>query len=177
LAYPTTTVVQFTDVKVNGAVPSLPFANGQALSGFGGVYLVPTVFLDDGFSLPPAQGAARQYLVGAARYDAVIASIDADAGPSPTTPSDALRRREITRLVDAQRTFDSYLLAKSWPVAAQPDIHLFVRFSDDIIADYRAAEAANFTLTPALTRRFVSDTRQFHATVDETRAQLGLPPT
>jgi len=53
-SYPRTPTIAFEDAKVNGTVPHLAFADGQALLATGDVFLVPTPFSGDGFQLLPA---------------------------------------------------------------------------------------------------------------------------
>jgi hypothetical protein len=177
LPYPTTTLVRFTGVKVNGGTPALSYDDAQALSGAGGVYLVPTVFSDDGFSLPPAQGTARQYLVDAARYDHVLAVVEAGAATAPRPFTNARRRREVNQIIGAQETFDSALLHQSWPPSAEPAIRQFVRATSTIVSDYQEVESRGFKVSSALARQLVRDYTQFHQTVEATRARIGLPPT
>jgi hypothetical protein len=177
LPYPATTLVAFTDVKINGRTPVLPFDDAQALSGFGGIFLVPTSFRDDGFALPPAHGAARQYLADAARYDAVLETVDNALIASSEPPSAAQRRRAVGRLVDAMTAFDSSLATQTWPASAAADMRQLVHADEQIAGDYRRAEEEGFRLPAAVARQVLRDFTEFHVTVEDARAGLGLPPT
>jgi hypothetical protein len=174
LLYPQTTVVQFTAMTIDGQIPSLPFADSQALSGFGGVYLVPTSFVNDGFSLPPAQGPARQYLGDAAAFDTSLETAANSLGQQRLL-SVSGRRRLDAELITAFRTLTGDLTSQSWPATVVPDIGLLARYDGAIIADDEQAEA---TITPssAVARTYIEDLTRFHLVVEDIRGRLGLPP-
>jgi hypothetical protein len=177
LPYPVTTLVQFTGVEVDGHVPLLSYENAQALSGNGGIFLVPTAFTDDSFALPPAQGAAKQYLADAARFDTRLYQIDLALAAAHEPLSYGQQRTQAAKVVDVLSGFSADVLHQSWPASAGADIQQLVRNDTRISNDYRAAEKAGFQDSASQTRRFVLDLERFHADVETTRAQLGLPPT
>jgi hypothetical protein len=175
--YPVTTVVRFTGVTVDGSVPSLPYDDAQALSGYGGVDLVPTVFADDAFSLPPARGAAQQYLIDAARFDSVVAGVDAQAAGDRATPTTAQDLRAVVRLIAALHTFNAELRGQSWPAAADPDITHLVAADTEVAGDFQKVRDAGLKESRGLAGTILRDYTEFHLMVATTRAQLGLPPT
>jgi hypothetical protein len=174
--YPVTTLVQFADVRVNGHVPSLPDEDAQALSGFGGIYLVPTAFSHDGFTLAPAQGAARQYLADAFQFDSVLNTIDYSVSSSRKRPSDAILRLVVAEAITGYRRFDSAVLSQSWPATVHSEIQQLVRFVERIIVDNQEAEDARFRLSTKLAHRFMRDSMQFEIDVNNIRTHLSLPP-
>ena len=174
LPYPVTTLVQFTDVEVDGHIPTLPYDNAQALSGNGGVFLVPTVFTDDGFALPPAQGAAKQYLGDAARFDTRLYQLDIALAADHSSLSDGQRRHELAQVVNVVSGFNTDVLHQSWPASAETDIQQLVRAGAQVADDYRTAESRD---SASLERKVLVDFEQFHSDVETTRAELGLPPT
>lgn len=177
LPYPVTTVVQFTNVEVDGRIPTLPYENAQALSGNGGVFLVPTAFSDDGFALPPAQGAAKQYLSDAAGFDTRLYRLDLAVAASHSSSSDERRRHEAAQVAGVLSGFAADLLHQTWPASAAPDIQQLVRADTLIRNDYRTAEKAGSKDSASLGRKVQLDLERFHFEVETTRAQLGLPPT
>jgi hypothetical protein len=174
--YPATTLVQFTDATVNGHVPTLPYQNAQTLSGFGGIYLVPTAFSHDGFTLPQAQGAARQYLADATQCDLALQRLQVYAINAHKPPSQTVKRVLVADILGAYTDLNSELLSQSWPTSTDVDIQYLVRSDDRVVKDYQASEATGFKASAHLTRQFVRDSTQLHLAVDKTRAQLGLPP-
>ncbi|MGB9113519.1 MAG: hypothetical protein WCF24_12440, partial [Acidimicrobiales bacterium] len=126
ISYPRTSRVGFEDVTVNGAVPDLRFADGQALSATGGVFLVPTRFTDDSFQMLPATGFTRRYLLDAAAFNSVE---DAFAVESLTWASDKVETRvaDVQRLITAYHRFDEAIERESWPVATRPAMLGLVR--------------------------------------------------
>jgi len=177
LPYPVTTIVRFSDVKIDSRIPTLPYDNAQALSGFGGVFLVPTVFSDDAFALPSAQGAAKQYLSDAARFDSDLYRIDIGLAASHEPLSLGQRRRAAGQVVLAFSGFNAVILRQSWPASGEADIQQLVRSDELVVDDYRAAAKASFKDSASLGRKVLLDYERFHMNVDTTRAQLGLPPT
>lgn len=174
--YPDTTLVQFTEVTVNGHIPTLPYQNAQVLSGFGGIYLVPTVFSHDGFALPQAQGAVRQYLADAAQYDLAVQRVQVDAINAHKPPSVALKRVFLADIIDAFTTINSEFLSQSWPTSTNADIQYLVRSDGRVVKDYQASEATGFKASTQLNHKFDRDLTQLHLAIDNTQAQLGLPP-
>jgi hypothetical protein len=175
--YPRTTPVHFTAMKIDGHTPVLAFDDAQVLSGAGGVYLVPTAFSNDGFSLEPARGAARQYLADAASFDSVVAGVDDEVATAPTPLSAVSQRSEVTRLITAFHGFVSDLRQQSWPASVDADITQLVTTNYHLSDDFRQILDEGLKQSPALALRFDRDYVQFHVTVDQTRAALGLPPT
>ena len=174
--YPHTTVVRFSQVRVNGTVPTLPYDNARALSAEGGVYLVPTRFQDDGFSLPPAQGAALRYLVVAGRYDRVVseAATVLVTGPQPTPPS---RRAEAaTEIIGAERRLVADLESGTWPAVASDDIATVTRDTQPVIDDNRRLQDTHFVETAGFSERIQRDELRLRIAVDAARSDLGLPP-
>ncbi|MGH9017007.1 MAG: hypothetical protein ACRDY1_04580 [Acidimicrobiales bacterium] len=174
--YPVTTVVGFSDVRIDGGVPPLTIADAAALSAPDGVYLVPSAFTDDAFTLPPARGAARQYLVDAGRFDAVLQAQSAADARRHDRLSTAEKRTEVRQVLTAFARIEGSLHHQVWPAAAAAAVAGLLTASGPVVADYRRAEAAGFTASPALNRRVVSDYGAFHVAVDRLRTALGLPP-
>jgi hypothetical protein len=174
--YPVTTVVRFDDMRVDGDTPNLTYDDAQALSGFGGVYLVPTVYSHGHFSLPPAEGAARQYLADAARYDTLVTGVDVAVVTSPKPLTVAERGHQVARVVAAIKVFNGDLTRQTWPAAAQADITRLVQADTTTIDEYAALEAARFKVSAAASQNFRLHAVAFQMDVEAARAALGLPP-
>jgi hypothetical protein len=170
--YPVTTLVQFTDVRVDDLIPTLLYSQARVLSSDEGIYLVPTRFRDDGFAVPPAQGAARQYLADVLPYDQVVDSIRAT-----DSLSDASRQAEITKLDIAQRAVDAEIVQQRWPASADADVIQFVRAIARVLSDDdRLQSSSGLEISKQLARQIEHDDGQGNRVTNALRARLGLPP-
>jgi len=176
-ALPVTTIVRFSDVKIDSRIPTLPYDNAQALPGFGGVFLVPTVFSDDAFALPSAQGAAKQYLSRCRPVRLRLYRIDIGLAASHEPLSLGQRRRAAGQSSSpspvSMPSFSARVgLPRARPISSSS--YAPMNWSSMTIERRRRRHSR----TPAsLGRKVLLDYERFHMNVDTTRAQLGLPPT
>jgi hypothetical protein len=111
--YPRTSTVAFEQVKVNGTVPALALANGQALLATGDVFLVPTSFSNDGFELVPPKGFALRYLTAAARLDRVTSAYAVER-LNWASKDHSTRVTDLQRLITAFHDFDRTIEQTQW---------------------------------------------------------------
>lgn len=71
-SYPEMAGVTFSDLRVNRAMPRLPYDQAQSLQTLQGAFFVPTHVVHDSFSLIPAQGAALQLLSDLHLYQSAL---------------------------------------------------------------------------------------------------------
>jgi hypothetical protein len=112
IPYADTSPIRFQDVRVNDVVPRFHYRDEGALSTQDGVYLVPTSFVGDSFSLVRPTGAALQYISDAETVDASLSRIGGqidwvDHSTASTTAVAEVKQlaglyRESARLVDTQ---------------------------------------------------------------------------
>jgi hypothetical protein len=171
--YPAISPVTFDGLVVNGRQPRLSFDDAQALSSSNGVFLVPSRFVDDSFTLVPAAGAAEQYLRDAisldnanSQYDVALQSWEKD---SPTT-----RRAVIQALVSAISTDRSAFANQAWPPSDQSLVDQVVKVQG------AALGYLNFWLTSGgVATGNPPDIPPFDRVTpaaDRLRSALGLPP-
>jgi hypothetical protein len=166
-------VTSFTDVLVDHRPPSLSLDDGSVLSSPNGIYLVPTSFSADGFSLPPARGAARQYLMDAGPFDAALTTLNdkIETGPRLST---AARHADLIAVIAAYGNLSGEISHQSWPPAV--DAALLVRDIGPVVTDYIRAVHLLPQAPASLIRRLAADELTLHAATDAARAELGLPP-
>jgi hypothetical protein len=171
--YPDMSDVHFSTVRLDRKVPDLTFGEAQALATTSGVFLVPSHFVDDGFTMAPADAAQSDYLRGALRYDDALRNLQLALSPTHAYGSRSAALGALARTVAA---FDADLSSERWPPAAvQPVKQL----------ESGGARMAEFLYTwlsggasPSATRlrTFLRDAAQDHLLADAVRAALGLPP-
>ncbi len=173
--YADTSTVTFARLRVNGATPRLEFSDAQALSTISGIDLAPTHVHDDAFSLVPAEGAARQYLVDAERLNSALYPVDVllveGQGGARTVRASAVRTWS-----EACGRFAGELQAQHWPPADRAAV---LRLGQDV----RTLQAALLKLSNArhttvsgLDKVFVDGDQAMHVDSSHVRSLLGLPP-
>lgn len=173
LPYPALSPVAFIDLAVNGHHPRLSFDDAQALSSSNGIFMVPSRFTHDSFTMAPAAGAAKQYLRDALSLDNANIPFAA-ALRSWHTESAATKRAAVQAFVAAISANRSALAGQAWPPSARPLIGQVVKVQK------AAVGFLNFWLTsggvasgdpPA-----IPSVDLITPTADRLRSVLGLPP-
>jgi hypothetical protein len=173
LPYPALSPVAFIDLVVNGHHPRLSFDDAQALSSSNGVFVVPSRFTDDSFTMGPAVGAAKQYLRDALSLDNANIPFEATLR-SWNKDSAATKRTAVQAFVAAISANRSALAGQVWPRSAQPLI-------DQVVKVQAAAVGfLNFWLTSGGVASgdppTIPSVDLITPTADRLRSVLGLPP-
>jgi hypothetical protein len=172
--YADTSAVTFQHLEVNGKPPKLKFTNSQALSTTGGIYLAPTHVEHDGFSLVPAIGAARQYLMDAetldsSLYQVTVQLIDPKFLTKRTQPGMS------HQLANDYGRFAASLKSQNWPTRDEMSLH---RVEGDLkVLGTKVLEwgrVDNGSL-PALMAIFADSVARSDS--NWLRSRLGLPPS
>ena len=175
LPFPVMSTVNFGDLSVNTSTPRLGLANGETLTTSNAMYFVPTTVHADGFKLMAAVGAARRYLVDAARID--------EAGASFQVQVAAWRGKSYVRkllatadLEVAFRRFGSSVTVQRWPSRARSSMALLATASRRAARALVTWGASGFSLKDAAWAEFRYDEDLLDSCATAARATLGLPP-
>ena len=130
LPYADTSSVTFQRVRVNDTVPKFRYRDEGALSTQDGVYLVPSPFANDGFSMVRPTGAALQYISDAETVDVSLSRISAEIdwlGRGNANASQVSRVEQLAGLYsDSAHVVDT----QTWPASAREASDRFVTSSE-----------------------------------------------
>jgi hypothetical protein len=171
--YPKLTGTRFSQVRLNGKVPTLTLSDGQTLMASKGVFQVPTPFVDDAFRLVAPEGYARQYLEDVYPLDMAIDLFNAQL----VTWDDLSRgaRLGATRgLIGAYAVFQRALARETWPLKTELALAGLVAANQAIIWDLTAWSARGLEKNSPLFVVFRHEQQGSEAT--QVRATLGLAP-
>jgi hypothetical protein len=171
LPYPSIAPTTFEDMTLNTSKPSFDFAESQALSTVGGVYMVPSKVTGDRFTFTEATGPARQYLGDVFAFDAALYPFQVDLFYN-RSPSRDVRRQMVSTLA----TLQSNLTTQTWPASMaravksdDKEITLYLKL-------YRSFTLAPKPLSDVEVARLESINHHNSSIVNNFRRQLGLPP-
>jgi hypothetical protein len=168
--YPTMSPVSFTHVLLNEHAPTLAYdGNAHVLSSPNGVFLVPTHFNNDGFSVQPATPLQARYL-------AIIESVNAHTNllNAPVAAGNrAAALAVLPAVIDSITAANTQLAATTWPPKIRASIAALIHISSESIASLRAWQSNASADTKALVSIFSNKTRTDAA--NQVRRALGLP--
>ena len=171
--YPAMSTVTFQQLRINGGVPQLTFADAKALASNAGVDLVPTQISSDTFSLLPATGAAKQWLVDAVSIDDAGARLERELSHW-SRDTETERAQAVAAYVSAITDNASILAEQTWPDSVRADMSQELQDlgrSIDFLKGWLTLVRANETSIPANPVG-----HEVTAEADRIREALGLPP-
>lgn len=169
-----TSVVSFDRLRLNGKSPKLKYADAQALSTLAGTYLVPTRIRNDGFSLEPATGPARQYLADAEALDSRLYPL-AEYFILGHRENGFSASRTEADATDSYVQFGDQLGAQVWPSADST----LVRQIEHNVTQLKSLPDIWGGLAPPISPLSVQRIlvpRNLRLDTNRLRAKLGLPP-
>jgi hypothetical protein len=172
--YPQLSPVVFKDLRVNDRVPHLTRSDGATLSAQDGIYLVPSTVRDGSFSLVAPKGAAKTYLVLAARLDHAISVYDVQLSKWNTLSRKA-RKAAVLNLASAYSENASQFASHSWPRRSQHLIGLLGKQLRRLNADIENWSKAGLSLSGPAYRKLTND-ENVTPVANRVRSSLGLPP-
>lgn len=177
LPYPTTTPVTLSDLRVNGAIPTLGRSDGIVLASPNGIFQVPTPESDDSFSLAYPQGEALQYLHGANVVDAA-ANQFSEALTQWSSLSPGQRRTIVTAYIHALRVGNRLILTLSLPPGQSRFLASFAAENTRLEEKLGAWRSQGLQLSDSAYREAFDpqDARLYEADVTMVRQAVGLPP-
>lgn len=172
--YADTSPVSFQQVRINGTIPQFRYADKGALSTQDGVYLIPSPFVWDAFSLMPPTGAALQYLSDAETVDASITRLGALIDWSGSHGVSAAGVSSIEQMAVLYRESAGQVATQTWPASARPAVSRFVTSHQKLAKGLSVWVDGNQHSLQQLRATF-SDAPA-RGTADSLRKVLGLPP-
>jgi hypothetical protein len=170
--YADTSIVSFQRLRVDQHVPHLNFSDALALSTVDGIYLVPTHIRNDGFSLNPAVGAARQFLADAEKLDSSLSTAQV-ALLSSRHISARSSRASTAEIAEAYGQFADQVKAQIWPVADRGLIRHLT--ADNLVLQEHLNRWTRSGGSTAKLSQVLND-HQLRSDDKRLRASLGLPP-
>lgn len=132
LPYADTSPVDFQSVRINDTVPSFRYSDEGALSTQDGVYLVPTPFVRDSFSLVRPTGAALQYISDAETVDASLSRIAAQIDWLGRGDASATQVRKVEQMAALYSQSARIVDERTWPASARQASGRFVTSYEEL---------------------------------------------
>jgi hypothetical protein len=172
LQYPQLAATNFSKLEVNGTVPTLRLNNAVAMFVSGGPILVPAPVKDDGFSVVPPTGYAKQYLIDVAPYNLSLVIYLYSLDMPQVSNLDRLAAAR--GLLHALKVLDDQVSSQMWPTAVDDDLAAFLRLNGEYADVLRASIDAGHPIPRDLGKTFKGGSPSELSAI--IRAKLGIPP-
>jgi hypothetical protein len=173
LPYADTSSVAFQRVRVNDAVPKFRYRDEGALSTQDGVYLVPSPFASDGFSMVRPTGAALQYISDAETVDVSLSRISAQIAWLGRRNANASQVSRVKQLAGLYSESAHLVDAQTWPASAREASVRFVTSSEELAQSLTKWVDGNAHSLPQL--KSIFDAGPAGHAADNLRKALRLP--
>ncbi len=171
--YASTTPITIRELRVNGVLPKLTFADRHTLSSPNDIYLVPSAASQGSFSFVHPTGYALQYLEDTERFNVELDPLEVQTLSWRGNPS----RVKVQRVDQLARLFSleaHTLTAQSWPVKVDHFVNEWAQEASNV--QRRLAVWMNGSLHSTGDLGRIISSADISTNPDQIRRSLGLPP-